>query len=408
MSSGPMSSGPMTSGPMTATTVRAQARPAAGTRDGGVPARRAVIRWALRLFRREWRQQLLVLGMLTVAVAATVWGVGVATNTPPPRTATYGTASAAISLPGGPRLAGEIAAINSKYGPVDVIENQALNTASTQPVELRAQDPHGRFGGPLLTLDQGRYPAGPGQVAVTSQVAKLYNLRVGSVWRQGGQPRTVTGIVENPTDLNDAFALVAPGRVAAPTQVTILLEAPRGAGQPQVRRGPPPPVFAGLPANASVALASQANSNGAISPATIVLVIAVLGLVFIGLVAVAGFTVLAQRRLRALGMISALGASERNVRLVMTANGAAVGVIAAIAGLITGAAAWFAYRPSLETDTAHRIDPLNLPWWALAAGIVLAVATSILAARRPARTAARVPVVAALSGRPPAPKAVHR
>ena len=30
--------------------------------DGGVPARRAVIRWAWRLFRREWRQQLLVLG----------------------------------------------------------------------------------------------------------------------------------------------------------------------------------------------------------------------------------------------------------------------------------------------------------------------------------------------------------
>jgi len=29
--------------------------------NGGVPARRAVIRWALRLLRREWRQQLLLL-----------------------------------------------------------------------------------------------------------------------------------------------------------------------------------------------------------------------------------------------------------------------------------------------------------------------------------------------------------
>ncbi|HEY6309711.1 MAG TPA: hypothetical protein VIY52_02740 [Streptosporangiaceae bacterium] len=49
-------------------------RPAqAGTGNGGVPARRAVIRWAWRLFRREWRQQLLVLGLLTVAVAATIW-----------------------------------------------------------------------------------------------------------------------------------------------------------------------------------------------------------------------------------------------------------------------------------------------------------------------------------------------
>ena len=396
---------------MTAVAEREEARPAAGTEDGGVPARRAVIRWALRLFRREWRQQLLVLGMLTVAVAATVWGVGVATNTPPPAAATYGTASAVISLPGGsPHLAAEVAAIKQKYGPADVIENQALSTATTQSVELRAQDPHGRFGGPLLALDEGRYPAGPGQVALTRQLASLYNVNVGASWHEGGKTWTVTGIVENPTDLNDEFALVAPGQVTAPTQVSILLNAPAQAARDQTAQHPGQqvPVFKGLPASASVALASQSASSGIITPATIVLVIAVLGLVFIGLVSVAGFTVLAQRRLRAFGMISALGATERNVRLVMTANGAAVGVAAAIAGAVIGAAAWFAYVPSLETATAHRIDPLNLPWWALATGAVLAVATSVLAARRPARTAARVPVVAALSGRPPEPKAVHR
>ena len=56
------------------------------------------------------------------SILAMVWGVGVATNTPPPRTATYGTASAAIDLPGGPHLAAAIAGIQRKYGPVDVIE----------------------------------------------------------------------------------------------------------------------------------------------------------------------------------------------------------------------------------------------------------------------------------------------
>ena len=74
----------------------------AGTEHGGVPAWRAVIRWSLRLFRREWRQQLLMLGLLTVAVAVTIWGAGVATNTPPPATATFGTATASISLHGIP------------------------------------------------------------------------------------------------------------------------------------------------------------------------------------------------------------------------------------------------------------------------------------------------------------------
>ena len=45
-----------------------------------IVARRAVFRWGWRLFRRGWRQQLLVLSLLTVAVAATIWGAGVVTN----------------------------------------------------------------------------------------------------------------------------------------------------------------------------------------------------------------------------------------------------------------------------------------------------------------------------------------
>jgi len=39
---------------------------------------------------------------------------------------------------------------------------------------------------------------------------------------------------------------------------------------------------------------------------------------------------------------------------------------------------------------------------------VFAIATSVLASRRPAKTMAAVPVVAALSGRPAPPKPVHR
>jgi hypothetical protein len=61
----------------------------------------------VRLFRREWRQQLLVFGLLTVAVAAMVMGTAVATAAPgQPGEATFGTATAMITLPGSdPRLA---------------------------------------------------------------------------------------------------------------------------------------------------------------------------------------------------------------------------------------------------------------------------------------------------------------
>ena len=63
-----------------------------GAANGGVPARRAVVRWAWRMFRREWRQQLLVMGLIVVAVAGTFIGAAVATNTPPPAGAGFGTA----------------------------------------------------------------------------------------------------------------------------------------------------------------------------------------------------------------------------------------------------------------------------------------------------------------------------
>ena len=385
---------------------------AAGAADGGVPARRAVIHWAWRLFRREWRQQLLVLALLTLAVAATIWGAGVATNTPPsnPNAATFGTAAALVTLPGAdPTLNNDINTVTSKYGPADVIENQSLSTGLTEAVQLRAQDPNGPYGQEMLSLVSGHYPTKTNQVALTSQVASVFNTGTGGAWHADGRTWRVTGIVANPANLLDEFALVAPGQVTDPTQVSILL-GPAAVPQNQdLGPGPhnqPQQTLTGLPRAATVSYPT-ATSNG-IPPATIVLVVAVLGLVFIGLVSVAGFTVMAQRRLRALGMLAALGATERNVRLVMVANGAVIGVVAAILGAIAGFAAWFAYVPTLQNDTGHVINAANLPWWAIGVAIVLSIATAVLAARRPARTVARIPVVAALSGRPAPPKAVHR
>ncbi len=378
----------------------------AGTGNGGVPARRAVFRWGWRLFRREWRQQLLVLGLLTVAVAATVWGASVVTNTqlPNPGYATFGTAAALVTLPGtDPHLAADIATIAARRGPADLIENQDIATGTTQPVQLRAENPHGHYNSPLLSLVSGTYPAGPGQVALTSQVASLHGTHVGGTWQAAGTSWRVTGIVQDPSNLADEFALAAPGQVPHPSQVIMLL-GPSRAVQQAISNGTG--TLPGMPAAATFTFPSAFMSG--LPSATIVLVVEVLGLVFIGLVSVAGFSVMAQRRLRALGMLSAIGATERNLRLVMIAGGLAVGVTGAVAGAVLGLAAWFAYVPALQQAAGHVVDAANLPWWAFAFAVVLAIATSVLASRRPARAIARVPVVAALSGRPAPPKPVHR
>ena len=363
--------------------------------NGGAPARRAVIRWAWRLIRREWRQQVLLVLLITVAVAATIFGAAIGTNTPLPANAGFGSAGYLVNLPGSdPHLAADIAAIRAQFGQVDVIENENLATGLVQGAQLRAQNPDGPYGRPMLALVSGRYPAGPGEAAMSSQVASTFNLRIGDVWHEAGRSLRVTGLVENPQNLLDDFALVPPGQISRPSQVTVL--------------------FDGTPLNVAAfnfpqgAVPVSPQPPGGLSPAIIALAFAVVGLFFIGLVGVAGFTVLAQRRLRALGILSSLGATDKNIRLVMVADGAAVGVIGALAGGVIGLAAWIAYAPYFGRSADHLVSWTNLPWWLVATAAVLAIVTAILAARQPARGVAGMPVVAALSARPAEPKQSQR
>ncbi len=369
--------------------------PPSGTGNGGVPARRAVIRWAWRLFRREWRQQLLVLALIIVAVGATVLGAAVATNTPPAASSGFGTAQdqATYSAPD-PHLASQVAALQRRFGTLDVIENQTLAVpGSIESYDLRAQNPNGAFGGPMLQLLSGHYPTTAGQVALTPGLASDLGLRVGDGWHQGGKTRLVTGIVQNPQSLLDEFALVIPGQVTSPSQVTVLFDA--GAVQPS-SIGP------------NVQSQKSAAASNPLNPETIVLALATLGMLLIALVAVGGFTVLAQRRLRALGMLEALGATDRHVRLVVRTNGVVVGVVGALAGAVLGLAAWLAYRPSVEASAHHVIGTFQLPWIVIGPAMVLAVLATYFAAARPARAITRLSIVAALSGRPAPPKQVHR
>jgi putative ABC transport system permease protein len=247
----------------------------------------------------------------------------------------------------------------------------------------------------------GAYPAGPGQVALTSQLAARYGVHAGGSWRAGGTTWRITGIAADPSNLSDEFALAAPGQIPHPSQVIMLL-GPAAARLATVNGD------ATLPGVPAAALAVPNEQVGGFPQATLILVVEVLGLALIGLVSVASFSVMAQRRLRALGMLSAIGATERNLRLVMIVNGLVVGVAGALAGAAAGLAAWFAYVPHLQQATGHVVHAANLPWWAFAIGVVFAIATSVLASRRPAKTMAAVPVVTALSGRPATPKAVHR
>jgi putative ABC transport system permease protein len=360
-----------------------------------------MIRWAWRLFKREWRQQLLILLLVTVAVAAVVVGAAVATNTPPPKDAGFGTADDVATFASAGKgnqpfdlhsVDTQIAALAHRYGTVQVIENETFSVpGSTETYQLRSQDPNGPYGGPMLQLLSGHYPTGSDQIALTPGLASELNVSVGDTWPEGG--KTVVGIVQNPESLLDEFALVPPGQVTNPTSVDALFDAPG--------------VDPGRIGNNVSTPASVANSNP-INPDTIVLALATVGMLLIALVSIGGFTVLAQRRMRALGMLESMGATDRNVRLVLEANGVIVGAVGAILGFALGLVVWLAYRPHNEQSAHHVIPMFALPWTVIVVAMVLAVVATFLAAGHPARAITRVPVVAALAGRPAPPRQIHR
>jgi putative ABC transport system permease protein len=356
-----------------------------------------VVRWAWRLFRREWRQQFLILALITIAVAATIVGSAVATNNPPPKNSGFGTAQDSVVFTSyNAHTASIVASLEQRFGRVELIESETQSIpGSINTYEIRAQDPHGPFSRPMLSLVSGRFPLGAGQVAVTNGVASAFHLRVGATWRVGGVGRRVVGIVENPQSLLDDFALLAPGQVTHPTGVTALFDAP---GVPLSSFG------TGYQVQTP---ASVAQSNP-INPETISLVALVFGMLLIALVSIGGFTVLAQRRLRSIGMLESTGATDRHVRLVISANGSVVGIVGAIIGFVLGLVIWLAYRPRLEQSSHHIIGTFALPWAVVAAAMVLAVVAAYFAASRPARSITKVPIVQALSGRPAPPRQVHR
>lgn len=372
--------------------------------SGGVPARRAIVRWAWRLFRREWRQQVLVIALITAAVGLAVAATSAGYNAARPPEFEYGTADHRLvsELPDTvdrQALDAYYAAVEEWFGPIDVISQRRVSIpGSTEAVEVRAQDPDGPYGSPMVSLLEGKYPSHEGEVALTGELAETLQLDLGGKLGLAGQRWSVVGLVENPTNLDDDFALVPPALDMPMHTVTVLVK----GTEEQLRTFPddfdPGPGYVESQRNVADSTAAGAGALAASAVA----------LLLVCLVGATSFVVVAQRRLRQLGMLATVGATRKHLRLVVMANGTAVGAVAALLGAALGVVGWIALAPRLEEIARHRIDRFDVPWPLVGLGMVLAVAAAGLAAWWPARTLARVPVTQALSGRPPRPRPARR
>ena len=370
-----------------------------GPVSGGTAGRRVVTRWARRLLRREWRQQILVLALLALTVGAACFGVAAAYNLAPPPSPQLGSADYLLQFagPGGKAMTADIAAARKAFGTIEVVGHQFVPIpGSAQSVEFRALSPGGPYSGPMLALVQGRYPSSAGQVAVTRGLAQALQVHIGSVLSLPGHHQRVTGIVEDPSDLKDQFALVPPSAAGPAQGITVLLDA-----SPAAFSAFRDTFHGQLVWQARGASTQAAVAAGALAVVTVLMVL-------VSLVAAAAFAVIATRRQRQLGMLAAIGATRRQLQMVMVAGGALVGIIAAVTGAVVGLAAWFVAAPHLQVSAGHRIDRFAVPWPLVGLGMLLAILTAAAAAWWPARAASRVPIVNALSARPLEPRPAHR
>jgi putative ABC transport system permease protein len=99
------------------------------------------------------------------------------------------------------------------------------------------------------------------------------------------------------------------------------------------------------------------------------------------------------QRVKEIGLLKALGAPGKQIRMLFFAEAALLSTIGSMAGLALG------YAGSMVIAHLYPSLPVSPPWWAVLAACVTALGTGILFSVWPARRAARLDPVAALAGR---------
>lgn len=120
-----------------------------------------------------------------------------------------------------------------------------------------------------------------------------------------------------------------------------------------------------------------------------------------GLLAACAFAVGVRRRLRELGVLGAVGATPAQLARLVRMEGLVLGALGALLGLGLGVGLAVLGRPVVEAVLGSPVT-LRLTPFAILPPVLVGALGAMLAAWWPARTAARVPVGAALAGRIPA------
>ncbi|GAA3516700.1 ABC transporter permease [Nocardioides daeguensis] len=250
-------------------------------------------------------------------------------------------------------------------------------------------------------LVEGRFPGGPGEAVVDSNTAKVERIGVGDRLRIGtgsdALDVAVVGLVDSPSTYAYASVyLLWPELVRWQDQlfVTSLAWAGPDAGTAIRAVVPDADVVA---VDAFVQDLHQQVNNGVDIVQVVVLLFGAIALVVGILVINNTFTILFAQRMRDFALLRCVGATRRQVLRSVRLESLALGVLAAVLGVLAGLGAGHglvalvrSQWPEARLGTAH-VAPA---WLAGAAGV--AVVVTVVAAWLPTRRAVRVSPLAAL------------
>ena len=105
-------------------------------------------------------------------------------------------------------------------------------------------------------------------------------------------------------------------------------------------------------------------------------------------------------RTREIGIMKAIGGSDRDVRGIFLVEAATIGLIGGVAGIVLG---WGVGRLIniganiyIERQGGTAGDLFSLPWWLILGAMAFALVVSLVAGSYPARRAARLDPIQAL------------
>lgn len=153
------------------------------------------------------------------------------------------------------------------------------------------------------------------------------------------------------------------------------------------------------------------DADAVIEQAIGVVVTAILGGLLVLFLVTPAFAVSAEQSRRSLGLAAAAGASPRDLRRTVLAQGIVLGCVGGVLGAglglaaSLGATAWLESLSLADAPGDQRFSVASMlahyPWWVLPVGVLLALLLGSLAALQPARAAAAVAPIDALRDRRP-------